>query len=220
MKKFKFIIIPFVFLLLLGIVSAASVARNMPARVDPGAEVQVILTLNGAKSGEVVAIEDTIADTISIKSWEISGSKESKSEVNYVAKPSQKPGLSRNSWSFTASSGAPSITYKFDAPSTNGNYDFDVRWVTSEGFSHQASTLTVRTIKCGDGVCEGSENSDNCVQDCPKPAPAPSPSPQPQAQPQPTEQKGLSSSTLVIIVVVIIAIVAAIGFFMMKKKRE
>ena len=218
MKKFKFIIIPFVFLLLLGVVSAASVTRVMTSRVDPGAEVQVTLTLNGAKSGEAVAIEDTFADTISIKSWEISGSKESKADVSYITKPSQKAGLSRNSWSFTASSGAPSITYKFDAPSVNGNLDFDVKWVTSEGFSHQASTLTVRTIKCGDGICEGSENTDNCLQDCPKAAPAPAPSTSSAAPEKTMENKPLSTTTIAWIVVAIIVVVAAIGYFMMKKK--
>ena len=219
MKKIKFIILPFVFLLLLSWVLAASVSRTMSARVEPNSEVQVTLTLNGAKTGEAVAIEDTIPNTISINSWEISGSKEAKSEVNYVTKPSQKAGLNRNSWSFTAATGAPSISYKFNAPSATGNLEFDVRWVTSEGFSHQTSALTVRTITCGDSVCEGSENSDNCVQDCPKPAP-PSPPP-PAPTPLPTvKPSGLSNITIGWIVVAIIVIGAAIGYFMWQKKKE
>ncbi|MEK6891760.1 MAG: hypothetical protein AABX25_01120, partial [Nanoarchaeota archaeon] len=106
-----------------------------------------------------------------------------------------------------------------DLPNTETSYTFGkVVWFDPSGQGSESSTptLTVAVIRCGDGVCEGSENSDNCVQDCPKPT-----APAPQAQPQAAAQKtGLSSTALTVIVVVIIVILAAIGFVMWQKKKS
>lgn len=214
----KLMILPFVFLLSISLVLAASVSRNMPSRVDPGSEVEVKLTLSGAAAGQSVAIEDNVPNTITLTSWSIDGSQEAKEQVSHQQKPSSKAGIDRHSWAFTAASGSPTVTYKFNAPSALGSYEFDVRWVTSEGFNHQASTLTVRTITCGDGVCEGSENSDNCVGDCPKPAaPAPAPAEVPvPTVPEPTKGSG----ALVALVVVIVIIAGALGYRYMKKGKE
>lgn len=209
----KLFILPIIFILTLTLVFAASVTRTMTSRVDPGSEVEIKLTLNGANVGEAVAIEDTMPNTISlIKSWDISGSEEAKSAVSYVKKASKKEGYDRHSWSFTASSSSPTVTYKIDAPSTEAGYEFDVRWVTSEGFSHQASTLTVRTITCGDGVCEGNENNDNCEADCPKPAPAP---------PAPEEEVAAGALGWLWIVFIAIIVIGVIVYFtVVKKKKE
>lgn len=210
----KLLVLPIIFVLALSMALAASVSRDMPSRVDPGSEVQVTLTLNGATAGEGVAIEDTIPNAITIKSWEVSGSQEAKDAVSYQQKASQKEGFSRNSWAFTAASTSPSITYKFDAPAV-GSYEFDVRWITKEGFSHAASTLAVRTITCGDGACEGDENSDNCIADCPRAAEAP---------PTPVEPKALEAPGKAPIAWIIAAVVVILGIILIaayqKKKQQ
>ena len=210
----KLIVLPIIFLLTLSVVLAASVSRSMSSRVEPSSEVEIILTMSGAPVGEQVAIEDNIPNTITVKSWEISGSQEPKGEVSYVKKPSAKSGIDRHSWAFTASSGSPSVTYKIDAPSALGNFEFDVRWVTSDGFNHQASTLTVRTITCGDGVCEGNENSDSCEADCPKSAPAPSSAPVEEVAPPKK-----STGTIFVVIVVVLAALAA-GYWYKKKGKK
>ena len=211
----KLLVLPIIFILALSIALAASVSRNMPSRVDPGSEVQVTLTLSGATAGDGVAIEDTIPNTITVKSWEISGSQEAKADVSYQKKASQKEGFDRHSWAFTAASGSPSITYKFDAPAVGG-YEFDVRWITREGFSHSASTLTVRTITCGDGTCEGNENSDNCAADCPKPAEAAPPTVEaPKAVEAPSKAP---TAWIIAAVVVILGIILIVAY--QKKKQK
>ena len=201
----------------MGFVLAASVSRNVPSRVDPGSEVTVTLSMSGANAGEGTAIEDTIPSNIKIKSWDISGTEEAKDAVSYVTKPSKKEGFTRHSWSFTAA-GSPSITYKFDAPSTEGGLAFDVRWVTSDGFSHQESTLDVRAVRCGDGRCEGSENSDNCVADCPKPPP-PAPTTTPTETPTTPEAPSASNTMWVILAVVAIIIIGALVYKGQAKKK-
>lgn len=211
----KLLVFPIIFVLALSMALAASVSRNMPSRADPGAEVQVILTLNGVTAGEGVAIEDTVPNAITITSWEISGSQEAKEAVSYQQKASQKEGFSRNSWAFTAASGSPTITYKFNAPVV-GSYEFDVRWITKEGFSHAASTLAVRTITCGDGVCEGTENSNNCVADCPKPVQS---APAPVVEPKPVEAPSKAPVAWIIAaVVVILGIILIVAY--QKKKQQ
>jgi len=212
-KMKKLFILPIIFLLTLSFALAQSVSRDMPSRVDPGSEVSITLTLNGAPVGEGVAIEDSIPNTITLKSWEISGSEEAKADVSYQKKDSQTAGFDRHSWPFTAASGSPSITYKIDAPTTEGSYNFETRWITSAGFSKASATLVVRTITCGDGICEGSENSDTCESDCPKPAPPPTPV----DTPSPIEGPGASPTGWIILVVVVV--IGIIGYFVYKKKQ-
>jgi len=210
----KILILSTIFLLTLSFALAQSVSRDMPSRVDPGSEVSITLTLNGAPVGEGVAIEDSIPNTITLKSWEISGSEEAKADVSYQKKASRKEGFDRHSWPFTASSGSPSVTYKIDAPTTEGSYEFETRWITSAGFSKASATLTVRTITCGDGICEGGENSDTCVSDCPKPA-----LPPPAAE-EAVEKEPTSRTAIAWIVVVLIVAAAGIGYYMWRKKQN
>ncbi|HJN57264.1 MAG: hypothetical protein QF436_00880 [Candidatus Woesearchaeota archaeon] len=212
----KLIVLLVMSLLALSAVFAASVGRDMPARVDPGAEVSITLTLNGAPAGEGVAIEDTIPNTISLKSWEISGSEEAKDDVSYATKASQKEGFDRHSWAFTASSGSPSITYKIDAPSAEGSHEFETRWITSEGFSKSSATLNVRTVTCGDGICEENENSDNCEADCPR---AEAPAPTPVEEPKPVEAPGKSPTAWIIAAIVVIIGIALIVMYQKKKQQ-
>ena len=198
----------FVFLLAIGLASAASVTRTMDSRVSPGSDVEIKLVLDGANVGESVAIEDNIPNTISVSSWDISGADGGKSAVSYAKKASSKAGIDRHSWSFKAESASPAVTYKITAPAAEGAYEFDVRWVTKDGFNHQVASLTVRTISCGDGICEGAENSDSCASDCPA-APAPVET-TPDAQPPPAEPKKGKSATLWVLLAVIVVGVAIV----------
>ena len=216
----KLILLPVLFLLTLSMVLAASVSRNMPDRVDPGAEVEVTLTLNEAPVGEAVIIADSIPNTITVKSWEVLGSEEAKADVSYQQKASQKEGFQRHSWEFTTASGAPSVIYKFDAPVVVGSYVFETRWITSEGFSKDSTTLIVRTISCGDGVCEGNENSDTCEADCPKPVPpAPTPTPAPTEEPKVEEPAGKVPVAWIIAAVVVILGIILIVVYQKKKQQ-
>ena len=208
----KIMIFLVIFALMASTVLAGTVTRNMPSRIQPGQTLTVILDIS-ATPGQLFTLEDVIPAGLSIKEWTVNGAQESKDQVSTRTKDN------RFGWSFTPTGSSASVEYKIDLPNTESSYTFGkVVWFDPSGQGSESSTptLTVAVIRCGDGVCEGSENSDNCVQDCPKPT-----APAPQAQPQAAAQKtGLSSTALTVIVVVIIVILAAIGFVMWQKKKS
>jgi hypothetical protein len=186
-----------VFILSLSAVMAASLTRSMPSRVSPGEEVTVTFSISGMEVGKEAGISEVVPDAITVKEQMVSGAEgtpayEIKNKTN-------------NKWAFTASSSSPSVTYKFDAPSELGSYNFDALYVLPPAvIDNIKSTLTVREITCGDGFCEGSENSDTCESDCPKPVPS-----------TPPEEKGKVNVGLIIILVIVI--LGLIGYFVYKK---
>ena len=204
-----------IFALMAVSVLAGSVSRSMPSRIQPGQTLTITLSISGATADKSFTLEDVIPAGLKIKEWTVTGAKESKEAINIREKDN------RFGWSFTPTSDSATVEYKIDLPSTDATYTFGkIVWFDPSGQGTEASlpTLTVAAIRCGDGICEGSENSDNCEQDCPKPA-APAPTPTP-AAPAMEEKKGLSNTALAWIVVLVIVVVAGIGYFMWQKKRE
>ena len=112
-------------------------------------------------------------------------------------------------------------------PNSEATYTFGkIVWFDPSGQGTESSSpaLTVANIKCGDGICEGNENSDTCVQDCPKPAPPPPPdaaqTPAPITAPITTQKpSGFSSTSMAWIVVAIIVAVSVIGYIIWQKKK-
>ena len=209
----KIMIFLVIFALMASTVLAGTVTRNMPSRIQPGQTLTVILDIS-ATSGKLFTLEDVIPAGLSIKEWTVNGAQESKDQVSTRTKDN------RFGWSFTPTGSSASVEYKIDLPNTETSYTFGkVVWFdpSGQGIESSTPTLTVAVIRCGDGVCEGSENSDNCAQDCPKPV---APTPQPQVEPQATAQKAGLSSTAWIIIVVIVLVLAAIGFVVWQKKKS
>ncbi len=190
---------------------AASVSRDMPSKASPGETVTVTFNVNGAEAGKLFTLEDDLPDTWKFASWEVSGAKEEKSAINHRAASGNRHG-----WSFTAKDANVKISYIVQAPSVDGNYDFDAVWFDSSGQNRDKKSVTVRTITCGDTVCEGNENTDNCLSDCPKPAEA-VPSPAPPAEKQPAKKE---SPTQVIIAVAAVAVIAILAAFLMMRKKK
>ena len=207
-----------VFVLMAAAVLAGTVSRSMPSRIQPGQTLTVTLAVSGATAGKLFALEDIIPAGLTIKEWTVTGSQESKEAINVRQKDN------RFGWSFTPTAASASVEYKIDLPNSEAAYTFGkIVWFdpSGQGTESVSPTLTVASIKCGDSICEGSENSDNCVQDCPKPAPSAPPSAPPSAQTAaPSASAGLSTTAIAWIVVVIIVIVAAVGYFMWQKKAE
>mgnify|MGYP001598553029 CR=1 FL=1 len=204
-----------IFALMAVSVLAGSVSRSMPSRIQPGQTLTVTLSISGATADKSFTLEDVIPAGLKIKEWTVTGAKESKEAINIREKGNNF------GWSFTPTSSSASVEYKIDLPNNEATYTFGkVVWFDPSGQGIEASspTLTVANVRCGDGICEGNENSDNCVQDCPKPAPA-----QPAAPAAPEEKaiekKPLSTTALAWIVVAIIVVVAAVGYFMWQKKK-
>ncbi len=201
-----------IFALMATAVLAGSVSRSMPSRIQPGQTLTVTLSISGATADKSFTLEDVIPAGLKIKEWTVTGAKESKEAISIREKGNNF------GWSFTPTSSSANVEYKIDLPNNEATYTFGkIVWFDPSGQGTEASSpaLTVATIRCGDAICEGSENSDNCVQDCPKPA-APAPAAQPEVA---MEKKGLSTTTIAWIVVAIIVIVAAIGYFMWQKKK-
>ena len=204
-----------IFVLMATAVLAGSVSRTMPSRIQPGQTLTVTLSVSGATAGKLFTLEDVIPAGLTIKEWKVTGAQEAKEAINIRQKDN------RFGWSFTPTSDSASVEYMIDLPNTEATYTFGkMVWFdpSGQGIESASPTLTVATIKCGDGVCEGSENSDNCVQDCPKPVPAPTPAP---AAPTPVAKpSALSTTSIAWIVVAIIVVIGAIGYFMMQRKKE
>lgn len=202
-----------IFVLMATAVLAGSVGRNMPSRIQPGETLTVTLSISGATTGKLFTLEDVIPAGLSIKEWTVTGSQESKEAINTREKDN------KFGWSFTPVSDSATVEYKIDLPNSEATYTFGrIVWFdpSGQGTESASPTLTVATIRCGDGVCEGNENSDNCEQDCPKPAPTAQPTPTPAP---PEVKKGLSSTAIAWIVVAIIVVAAAVGYYMWQKKK-
>lgn len=213
----KLIVFLAVLILMVTPVLAGSVSRSMPSRAQPGTTLTVTLAVSGATAGKLFTLEDVLPVGLVIKEWTVTGATEDKSAIGVRQKDN------RFGWSFTPNSAGATVEYKIDLPGTETSYSFGrVVWFDPSGQGSESNTaaLTVANIKCGDGICEGSENTDNCVQDCPEAVQQPAPQQQP-APPVIEESKpAISKNTIVWIVIAVIVIVAALGFIMWQKKKS
>lgn len=207
----KILIFFMVFVLMASAVLAGTVSRSMPSRIQPGQTLTVTLSVSGATAGKLFTLEDVIPAGLKIKEWKVTGAQEAKEAI------STRETDNRFGWSFTSASDTASVEYKIDLSGAEASYSFGkIVWFDPNGQGTESSspTLTVATIRCGDSVCEGNENSDNCVQDCPKPAPPT----QPPTAVAPAPSR-LSTTAIAWIIVAVIVVLAAVGYFMMQKKK-
>ena len=198
--------------LLSATVFAASVSRNIPSRVSPGEQITVKLNINSISVSDTVktfAIEESLPDGFSLSDWSIQGIEETKDQVKteFLA--------NNHKFEFTPTGSSVTITYTTTAPSDLGSYEFKATWFDLSGMSgvdDGKSTVTVRTISCGDGICEGDENYDNCESDCKKPTPTPE---------KPTGEI-VSEGKLNVgwIIVIAIILIGLIVYFTMTKKKK
>ena len=219
MKKIAMLLLAAVFVcaLMSFSVMAASVSRNMPSRVSPGEDMAISFSVSGVTAGELFTLEEKVPLGWAVSSWNVVGAKGGKDKVNYRYVSSDN----RHGFSYTSEGSSSQITLNVKVPSTAiGNYNFDAVYFDSSGQGKSQATLTVRTITCGDGVCEGSENTGNCVKDCPAPAPPQQPAPSTPSVPLlPPAKKPTSNTTLIIVVVAAIAGLI-IWWFLRKKKAS
>lgn len=194
-------------------VYAASVSRSMEPRVGAGDKFTVTLTAAGVPVGELFTIEDDVPDGWLVSNWQVSGAEGGREAVKYRFVAADN----RAGWSFTASASTVAVTYDVRVPAdaARQSYNFDAVYFDSSGQGRSQASVAVRDITCGDSICEGSENSDTCLQDCPV---APPPAPVRGAGAE-GRAAGLGAGTIVLIVVVI---ALAAGYFIytsMKKKQ-
>ncbi len=198
-------------------VFAADVSQSFdPSRPAPGETVKVSMKVSNTAVGETFTIENQIPTGWNLQSWDVSGAEGGKDATSY-----RNAGSNRHGFSFTTSSASPTVTLTVTMPSgtSDGDYGFDAIYFDSSGQGRNQANVNVHTISCGDGTCEGSENSDNCAADCTPPPPPPPPSePEPEAEePEETEEEG-GSNMLIIILVLAVIIGAGVYFFMNKKQ--
>ena len=215
MKKIMLVMV-FALLVLSMSVFAASVSRNMPSRVSPGDDIQMTFSISGVPVGEVFTLEDQAPQGWRVDAWSVSGAQGGREGVDYrfVA------AVNRHGFSFTAESANPTISFTVKVPTTaaNGDYSFDAVYFDSSGQARNQGTVTVRTISCGDGVCEGGENSDTCVQDCPVSAPPPAET-TPTEEPVDDGETGVPGPTSTIVLAVVVVLLAGAFFLYTKRKK-
>lgn len=209
----KILILPVMFLFILSFAYAVDVVRTMPTTVAPGSEIEVKLTISGVNLEQSIGVEDTFPNTIPINSWDVIGA----TSVNYTKKASAKEGFDRHIWTFVTAMDPVSVIYKINVPSTEGNYDFYVRWVTPDGFDQKISTLQVKKVTCGDEICEGEETSDTCALDCQKPVEEPVTEPEEQ---KPVEAGFQYKYILYIFLIAIVVVIGMIVYYIIKTKRD
>ena len=198
-------------------VLAASVSRNMPSRVSPGETMVVTFSISGVKIGEVFTLEDQIPAGWLFTSWDVTGAKGGKDKVTHRVVAAEN----RHGFSFETESSSPQISFSVQVPSAaSGNYNFDAVYFDSSGQGRSQGSVTVRTITCGDGVCEGSENTQNCVKDCPAPAPQPAPAPASTKPVVPPAAPVKKKPTIIVVTVVAVAAVIAWWLFMRRRKMQ
>jgi LPXTG-motif cell wall-anchored protein len=215
MRKLNLFIV--LFLLLAAPAFAASISRNLPSRVDPGAQLTVTLSISNIQVGDKVktfAIEEDVPEGFSISDWSISNIVESNDQVT-----TQFLGNTYK-WQFTPIGSSATITYTTRATSTLGTYNFNATWFDSES-GHSSSTIIVRTVTCGDGICEGAETSDNCVQDCPVATTLPATTvTMPSVTTTTTLAPGEVHNPIFIVLVILLVILLILLIVVRKKKKD
>lgn len=195
----KIIIYFAVFLFSISLALGASLSRNMPSRVSPGEEVAVTFSISAMDVGKEAGISEVLPEGIKVKEQEVTGAE---GTPTY-----QVASGNNNKWAFKALSSSCTVTYQFDAPSEVGTYNFDTVYVLPPAnIDNIKSTLTVRVISCGDGYCEGDENSDNCEADCPKPVPV-----------EEAKEKPNIAGWIIVGVIVVIGLIV---YFAVTKKKK
>ena len=196
------------FLVVASLVFAASVSRDLPSRADPNSELTVKLQVSGADTSGLFTLEEELPAGITIKEWNIVGAKESKDVI------ATRTTENRQAWSFTPTSSSATVEYKINLGASGVTFGTLVFFDKSGQSKTDPQTLRVAAISCGDGICEGSENSDSCVADCPKAA-IPTP-PAAEVTPE-VEEKKMPIGVIVAVIIVIIGLV--IYFTAVKKKK-
>ena len=212
MKKITLLLI-FAILVLSTSAFAASVSRDMASRVGPGDDIKVTFSIS-TTAGELFTLEDQAPQGWRVDAWDVSGAVGGKEAVDYRFVPEDN----RHGFSFTAESANPTISFTVKVPTTaaNGDYNFDAVYFDSAGQNRNQATVTVRTITCGDGVCEGGENTASCAQDCPAAPPPPAEQPEAPAEEGAEEAAGTTG----IIILVLIVIVLLVAFFIYTKRKK
>jgi len=152
-------------------VLAATLSREIPSRVDPGSEFTAKIVVPDAVADKTLTIEETLPKGVTLKTWDITGTKESKSQLQADPKKYRVKDGSYG-WSVTPT-GPVTITYTLAAPQTEGSLDFDAVYFDPSGFNHNAYKLSVAKE----------------VAPAPAPEPTPSPAPAPAAAPAPQPSK-------------------------------
>lgn len=188
----------------------ATFSRDMPARVDPSSEFTANLNIPDATVGESLTIEETVPAGVVLKSWDITGAKESKTALLGDAK---KYRVKDNAygWSVTPT-GPVTITYTATSPSNEGNLDFNAVWFDKSGFNKNSFTLSVAVAV-------------PATEQPPVPAASPTPAPAPAAPvqkaapaPKPVDQS-TSAGTWAMILGLIIVIAGVVWYYYNTKKR-
>jgi len=200
-----------VFLFAISFAFAASVSRDLPQRADPNSELTVKLQISSADTSGSFTLEEELPEGITIKDWTVTGATEAKDAITIRDKDG------RFGWTFTPSGSSVTVEYTLDLGSSDISFGTLVYFDASGQGKTDPQTLRVGAITCGDGICEGAENSDTCEADCPRPAEAAPPTPV--EEPAALDVPGKAPVAWVIAAIVIILGIVLIVAYQKKKKQ-
>ena len=208
--------------LLLSVLSVSAFASSVgvqfsPSKAAPNEDVRVTFSVSGAVVGEVFTLRAQVPQGWRADDWAVSGAKGGSAGVEYQMLAADN----KHGFSFTSDSSAPPISFTVKVPSgtVNGDYKVDAVYFDKSGFNRVEGNVKVGVVSCGDGVCEGSENSDSCSADCPKVTQQPPK--QPSASGAGSGDAGTAGgvSTPVLVVAVVVLLGLAAFFFLSRKKK-
>jgi len=187
-------------LLMVTSVFGSDLERNIPASVEPG-ELEVTLTLSGLKAGKLVVLEEALPKPLTIKKWEITGVKESKSDIKTRVKDNAW------GWEFTPTESTVKVTYTLQVPeSASGEATLVASWFDPEGFKKKSDTVKLGAVVVAETVPPPVEVE-------PQEPPAPKVVPQ-----TPPPEK--STNYLPLILLFIVAFVIGVLFYQKKNKIQ
>ena len=204
-----------IFLLVISFAFAASVSRDLPGRADPNSELTVKLQISGADTSGLLTLEEELPEGMTVKDWTVTGAAEAKDSITIRDQDG------RYGWSFTPTGSSATVEYTIDLGSSDVTFGKITYFDASKSFGETpGQTLRVAVISCGDGICEGDENSDTCVADCPVAAPQEeAPAPEVVEEPIPVKAPGKAPMAWVIAAVVIILGIVLIVAYQKKKNQ-
>lgn len=204
-----------IFLLAISFAFAASVSRDLPGRADPNSELTVKLQISGADTSGLLTLEEELPEGMIVKDWTVTGAAEAKDSITIRDQDG------RYGWSFTPTGSSATVEYTIDLGSSDVTFGTLVFFDAGGQGKTDSQTLRVAVISCGDGICEGDENSDTCVADCPVAAPQEeAPAPEVVEEPIPVKAPGKAPVAWVIAAVVIILGIVLIVAYQKKKNQS
>lgn len=150
--------------ILLGTAFGLNVTLDMPSEVAVGQDVGAFVTIHG--SADKLDIAVLLPEGWHIKEWNVESYDKSWVSFEVINLQAQGNAYEVAHWKFNKKVVDYAKLYFVFTPKEEGSIRIAGFWTTPSEFGKFEGQITVIKPVCGNGICEPSENSENCPQDC------------------------------------------------------